>query len=61
MAPGVIRRPPETRRSGIPKKGLWSRHSEIHQGTKPATNPGAIPRKTAEPTIASAFLFILLI
>jgi hypothetical protein len=29
---------------------------EIHQGTKPATNPAAMTRKTADPAIANSFL-----
>jgi hypothetical protein len=41
--------PPARRKSAIPKKGLSSRQLEIHQGTKPATNPGAMTRKTADP------------
>src|ERR1700722_7985989 len=48
--------PPAKRNGGIPKKGASSRQREIHQGTKPATNPGAITRKTAEPIIASSLL-----
>lgn len=35
------------------------RQREIHQGTNPATTPGAITRKTAEPAIANAFLVML--
>ena len=36
-------------------KALSSCQWEIHQGTKPATNPGAA-KKTAEPMIANTFL-----
>lgn len=56
MAPSVISRPPANRQAGIPKKGGSSRQREIHRGTKPATNPGATTRKTAEPTIANTRL-----
>src|ERR1035438_9340808 len=56
MTPSVISRPPANRQAGIPKKGGSSRQREIHRGTKPATNPGATTRKTAEPTIANTRL-----
>ena len=59
MTPSAIAMQPTQRKSGIPKKGAASRQREIHQGAKPATNPGAMTRKTAEPTIANAFLIIL--
>ncbi len=56
MVPSVINMPPTKRKRGIPKKGASSRQREIHHGTKPATNPGAMTRKTTEPTIAKTFL-----
>ena len=58
MTPSMTSMPPARRKSAIPKKGLSSRQREIHQGTKPATNPGAITRKTADPTIAKTFLIM---
>src|ERR1051325_8088616 len=56
IRPSVIRMPPAKRKIGIPKKGASTRHREIHQGIRPATNPGAMTRKIAEPTIATTFL-----
>ena len=58
MTPNVISMPPAKRKSGIPKKGVSSCQREIHQGTKPAMKPGAMTRKTAEPTIANTFLIM---
>ena len=58
MHPSVIRMPPPRRKSIIPKSGASTRQCEIHQGTKPATNPGAMTRKTAEPSIANTFLIM---
>ena len=43
---------PTTRTSCIPRNGASIRQREIHQGTKPATKPGAITRNTALPAIA---------
>ena len=55
MVPSAISMPPAKRKSGIPKKGVSSRQREIHRGINPATNPGAMTRKTAEPKMANAF------
>jgi len=38
------------------KYELSNRQWEIHQGTNPATNPGASTKKIAEPTSADTFL-----
>ena len=56
MAPKVTRIPPRARKGSKPRKARWSRQWEIHHGAKPATNPGAMTRKTAEPIVAAAFL-----
>src|ERR1035437_847973 len=56
MTPSVISMPPPNRRIGTPKKGGASRQRKIHQGAKPATNPGAMTRKTAEPAIGNTLL-----
>jgi hypothetical protein len=48
--------PPANREIGVSKKAVSIRHREIHQGAKPAMNPGAMTKNTAEPAIASAFL-----
>src|SRR6266498_17143 len=58
MHPSAIDMPPPRRKRGIPGNGAASRHREIHQGARPATNPGAMTRKTAEPMIASTFLML---
>jgi len=58
MTPSVVSMPPTKRKRGIRKKGASTRQREIHQGTKPATNPGAMTRKTAEPRIANTFLIM---
>jgi hypothetical protein len=58
MTPSVISTPPTKRKSAKPKKGASNRQREIHHGTTPATNPGAMTRKTPEPTIANTFLII---
>jgi predicted nucleic acid-binding Zn ribbon protein len=47
---------PVKRKSRIAKNGASTRQWEIHQGTKPAKNPGAMTRKIAEPRIAHNFL-----
>jgi hypothetical protein len=54
--PRVMKMPPAKRSDGSPKKADWNRQWEIHQGTRPATKPGAMTRKSADPTIAAAFL-----
>ena len=56
--PNAIRTPPTKRKIGIPRKGASSRQREIHRGTRPATNPGAMKRKTAEATIANCRLLM---
>ena len=58
--PRVMKMPPAKRRDGSPKKADWNRQWEIHQGTNPATKPGAMTRKTAEPAIAATFLITCL-
>jgi hypothetical protein len=45
-------------KNAIRKKGVSNRQRKIHQGTKPATNLGAMTRKTADPTIANTFLLM---
>jgi hypothetical protein len=50
--------PPTIRVTTSPKKAGFCRQCEIHHGTKPATNPGAMTRKIADPTIARTFLTI---
>jgi hypothetical protein len=44
------------RRNHIPKKGGLSCQCEIHHGTRPATKPGAMARKMAEPATAEILL-----
>jgi len=58
MIPSATSMPPAERRSGIQREEVSSRQREIHQGTKPATNPGAMTRKNAEPMIANTFLLM---
>src|SRR5215469_13759277 len=54
--PMAIRIPPAKRRGCSARKAGFIRQWEIHQGTNPATKPGAMTRKTAEPAIAATFL-----
>jgi len=60
MSPSMISMPPARQKKSIPKKGVSSRQREIHQGTKPATKPGAMTKKIAERTIANTSLNILI-
>jgi hypothetical protein len=48
-----MRSAPAKRKSITPKKGGSTRQPEIHQGTSPATKPGAMTRKTIVPKIAN--------
>jgi len=56
MRPSAIRAQPATRNNDIPKKGPRIFQREIHQGTRPATRPGAANRNTADAATARVFL-----
>jgi hypothetical protein len=52
----TTRRPPTTRRGNHPITGVSKRHREIHQGTRPATVPGASTKKSVDPRTANTRL-----
>src|SRR4051794_21073535 len=56
IVPKAISTPPASRRNDNPNKAGLSCQREIHHGTKPTTNPGAMTRKIADPVIAESFL-----
>ena len=55
--PATTRSVPTPRSRGRPRNAGRTSHREIHQGTRPATMPGAARKKSAEPKTAFA-LFI---
>src|SRR5438477_10609865 len=50
--PATINTIPATRRAAVPGSGDRQCQRVIHQGTTPATKPGASSRKTRDPAIA---------
>src|SRR3954451_12464846 len=58
IVPSPINTPPATRKIAIPKNGSSTRQREIHHGRTPATNPGAITRKSADTAIDESFRLI---